>query len=59
MTLADRFFRDAQKINNIADPAIHRSYREFLAYFAGLQESQKSNFLSTIVRLSITREGAP
>jgi hypothetical protein len=38
MTLADRFFRDAQKINNIADPAIHSSYKEFLAYFAGLQE---------------------
>jgi hypothetical protein len=37
MTLADRFFRDAQNIDNTADPAIHISYKEFLAYFASLQ----------------------
>ncbi len=38
MTLADRFFQDARNIKNLADPATHRSYKEFLAYFSSLQE---------------------
>jgi hypothetical protein len=37
MKLADRFFSDAPNISNMADPATHISYKEFLAYFSGLQ----------------------
>lgn len=37
MALADRFFRDAPNITNAVDPAIHLSYREFLAHFSNLQ----------------------
>lgn len=37
MTLADRFFQDVPNIKKMADPAIHRSYKAFLAYFSSLQ----------------------
>lgn len=42
---ADRFFQDTSNIRNMATPAIHRSYKEFLAYFSCLQVLTEHNII--------------